>query len=48
MDMVCKAGEKMFVDFTGKKLELIDSSTGEVKSVEVFCNHLGCQSTDLC
>lgn len=31
-----KAGEKVFVDFTGKKLSIVDRSTGEVKSVEVF------------
>ena len=31
-----KAGEKVFVDFTGKKLSVVNRSTGEVKSVEVF------------
>ena len=31
-----KAGDKMFVDFTGKKLTFIDRQTGEVKEVEVF------------
>lgn len=31
-----KAGEKVFVDFTGKKLHYIDRSTGEVIEVEVF------------
>lgn len=41
MHMVHKAGEKMFVDFTGKKLELIDPLTGEVKYVEVFVAILG-------
>ncbi len=41
MHMVHKAGEKMFVDYTGKKLEVIDPSTGEVKSVEVFVAILG-------
>ena len=30
MHMVHKAGDKMFVDFTGKKLEVIDVSTGEL------------------
>ena len=31
-----KAGEKVFVDFTGKKLSIVDRNTGEVKTVEVF------------
>ena len=31
-----KAGEKVFVDFTGKKLCIVDRNTGEVKTVEVF------------
>lgn len=31
-----KAGEKVFVDFTGKKLHYIDRHTGEVIEVEVF------------
>ena len=41
MHMVHKAGDKMFVDFTGKKLEVIDVQTGEIKSVEVFVAILG-------
>jgi transposase len=31
-----KAAEKVYVDFTGKKLSLIDRHSGEVKTVEVF------------
>jgi transposase len=31
-----KAGDKMFADFTGKKLTFIDPQSGEVKEVEVF------------
>jgi len=31
-----EAGDKLFVDYTGKKLELIDAQSGEVQSVEVF------------
>ena len=31
-----KAGEKVFVDFTGKKLHYIDRDTGEVIEVEIF------------
>ena len=41
MHMVHKAGDKMFVDFTGKKLEVIDASTGEINTVEVFVAILG-------
>ena len=41
MHMIHKAGEKMFVDYTGKKLEVIDPLTGEVKPVEVFVAILG-------
>jgi transposase len=37
-----KAGDKMFVDFTGKKLQLVDSQSGEVQDVEVFVAILGC------
>jgi len=29
-------GEKMFVDYTGKKLQIVDKGTGEVKDVELF------------
>jgi transposase len=37
-----KAGEKLFVDFTGKKLPVIDNKTGEISEVEVFVAILGC------
>lgn len=37
-----KAGQEMFVDFTGKKLSVIDRQTGEVKEVEVFVAILPC------
>ena len=36
-----KAGDKLYVDFAGKKLEVIDPSSGEVASVEVFIAVLG-------
>ena len=41
MHMEHKAGEKMFVDYAGKKLQVIDTTTGEIKSVEVFVAILG-------
>jgi transposase len=37
-----KAGQEMFVDFTGKKLSIVDKQTGEIKKVEVFVAILPC------
>ena len=42
MKMTHKAGDKLFVDFTGQKLELVDKVTGEISEVEVFVAILGC------
>jgi transposase len=36
-----KAGDKVFVDFTGKKLAVVDPVTGEITQVEVFVAILG-------
>lgn len=36
-----KAGDKMYVDFTGAKLDVTDPASGEVKAVEVFVAILG-------
>lgn len=36
-----KMGDKLFVDYAGKRLEIIDRHTGEVKPVEVFVGILG-------
>lgn len=36
-----KAGDKALVDYTGKKLFIVDSFTGEIKTVEVFVAILG-------
>jgi len=36
-----KAGEKMYVDYTGVKQEIIDSKTGEITQLEVFVAVLG-------
>lgn len=41
MHMEHKAGEKMYVDFSGKKLHIIDRITGEIIPVEVFIAVLG-------
>ena len=36
-----KAGDKMYVDYTGKKLQIIDKQSGELIDVEVFVSILG-------
>lgn len=41
MHIVHKAGDKMFVDFAGEKLQIVDSLTGELQEVEVFVAILG-------
>ena len=37
-----RAGDKLYVDYTGKKLEIVDKQTGEVTQVEVFVGILPC------
>ena len=34
-------GDKMYIDFTGDKLSIVDPDTGEIKEVEVFVSVLG-------
>ena len=41
MRMDHKAGDKLYVDFAGDKLSIIDPQTGETQSVEVFVAVLG-------
>ena len=41
MHMTHKAGDKVFVDFTGEKLEVTDPETGEIRKLEVFVAVLG-------
>jgi transposase len=41
MHMTHKAGDKLFVDYAGEKLQVIDTATGEIKNVEVFVAILG-------
>lgn len=36
-----KAGDKMYVDFTGEKLSIVDIETAEIKMLEVFVAVLG-------
>jgi hypothetical protein len=37
-----KAGDKVFVDFAGKRLSMVDEASGELKPVEFFVAVLGC------
>jgi transposase len=41
MRLSYKAGESMFVDFSGDRMEVVDPHSGEVTSVEVFVSVLG-------
>ena len=41
MRQVHKAGEKLFVDYSGKKPAIVDAATGVVRSVELFVAVLG-------
>jgi transposase len=41
MHMEHKSGDKMFIDFAGEKLRVVDPHTGEILSVEVFVAILG-------
>lgn len=36
-----KAGDKVFVDYSGQRVELIDPDTGEIRTAEVFIGVLG-------
>jgi transposase len=41
MHFTHKAGDKLFIDYTGKKLQIVDKKTGEITSLEVFVCVLG-------
>ena len=38
------AGDKLFVDFSGKKLDIVDGTTGEIRQAELFIGVLGASS----
>ena len=42
------AGDQMYIDYAGDKLEIVDSETGEVRSVEVFVAILPCSHYTYC
>ena len=44
MHITHKAGEKMFVDFSGDKPHYQDPATGEIKEAELFVSALGASS----
>lgn len=41
MHMDHKAGDKLFIDFAGERLKILDKETGELKPVDVFVSLLG-------
>ena len=41
MHFTHKAGDKLFIDYTGKKLVIVDRDTGELQNLEVFVCVLG-------
>jgi len=44
MRQVHRAGEKLFVDYAGKKPQIVDAQTGECREVELFVAVLGASS----
>jgi transposase len=44
MRCIHRAGEKVFIDYSGKKPALVDSITGEIREVELFVMVLGASS----
>ena len=42
MHLEHKAGDKLYIDFTGEKLSITDRDSGELVDVEVFVAVLGC------
>ncbi len=44
MRQVHVAGEKLFVDYAGRTMEVIDGTTGEISTVQIFVAVLGASS----
>ena len=42
------AGERMFVDYAGTTLEVVDGTTGEVRVCQLFVAALGASNIHLC
>jgi len=45
MRQVHKAGEKLFIDYSGKRAEIVDPTTGVVRPVELFVAVLGASNS---
>ncbi len=43
-----RAGDRMYVDFAGDRLEIVDETTAEVRKVEVFVAILPCSHYTYC
>ena len=43
-----RAGDQMYIDFAGDRLEIVDESTAEVRKVEVFVAMLPCSHYTYC
>ena len=43
MKLEHEAGHEVYIDFAGKKLEIVDRETGEIKKVEVFVSYSSTQ-----
>lgn len=41
MHLEHKAGDKLFIDYAGEKLEIVDKETGEITDVQVYAGILG-------
>ncbi|RJT63806.1 IS21 family transposase [Legionella taurinensis] len=44
MRQLHKAGEKLFVDYAGQTIPVIDARTGEIKRAQIFVAVMGCSS----
>jgi transposase len=42
------AGERMFVDYAGQTVEVIDGRTGEIRHAQIFVAVMGASSYHLC
>ncbi len=43
-----RAGEKLFVDYAGRTMEVVDAKTGEIRKAEIFVATLGASSLTYC
>lgn len=43
-----RTGEKLFVDYAGQTIEIVDALTGEVKKAEIFVATLGASNLTYC